>query len=112
MRLLRNTATDPPSEGIYHCGVEDDTMTEHTLYVGLYNSENGRLVFICTCDIFYIHSFQKISEYLTRYISLCILLSMKLFFNSPSPVSPLVDLLPLSLGSEILSLSLREVHPR
>ena len=51
VRLLRNTATDPPSEGIYHCVVEDDTMTEHTLYVGLYNSENGRLVFICTCDI-------------------------------------------------------------
>ena len=38
VRLLRNTATDPPSEGIYHCMVEDDTMTEHTLYVGLYNS--------------------------------------------------------------------------
>ena len=38
VRLLRNTATDPPSEGIYHCVVEDDTMTEHTLYVRLYNS--------------------------------------------------------------------------
>ena len=38
VRLLRNTATDPPSEGIYHCVVEDDTMTEHALYVGLYNS--------------------------------------------------------------------------
>ena len=38
VRLLRNTATDPPSEGIYYCVVEDDTMTEHTLYVGLYNS--------------------------------------------------------------------------
>ena len=38
VRLLRNTATDPPSEGIYHCVVEDDTMTEHTLYVELYNS--------------------------------------------------------------------------
>ena len=42
VRLLRNTATDPPSEGIYHCVVEDDTMTEHTLYVGLYNS-GGKL---------------------------------------------------------------------
>ena len=41
LRLLRNTATDPPSEGIYHCVVEDDTMTEHTLYVGLYNSGSG-----------------------------------------------------------------------
>ena len=41
VRLLRNTATDPPSEGIYHCVVEDDTITEHTLYVGLYNSRGG-----------------------------------------------------------------------
>ena len=38
VRLLRNTATDPPSEGIYYCVVEDDTMTEHTLYIELYNS--------------------------------------------------------------------------
>jgi hypothetical protein len=38
VRLLRNTATDPPSEGIYHCLVEDDTLTEQTVYVGLYNS--------------------------------------------------------------------------
>ena len=41
VRLLRNTATDPPSEGIYNCVVEDDTMTEHTLYVGLYNSRGS-----------------------------------------------------------------------
>ena len=41
VRLLRNTATDPPSEGIYHCVVEDDTMTEDTLYIGLYNSGGG-----------------------------------------------------------------------
>ena len=46
--LLRNTATDPPSEGIYHCVVEDDTMTGHTLYVGLYNSRGGKLVLGCT----------------------------------------------------------------
>ena len=38
VRLLRTTATDPPSEGIYHCLVEDDTVTEQTVYVGLYNS--------------------------------------------------------------------------
>ena len=102
VRLLRNTATDPPSEGIYHCVVEDNTMREHTLYVGLYNSENGRLVFTCTCDIFCIHFFQEMSEYLTRYISLCILLSMKLVIRSPSPVSPPMDLLPLSLGLETM----------
>ena len=41
VRLLRNTATDPPSEGIYHCLVEDDTFTEETVYVGLYNSGGG-----------------------------------------------------------------------
>ena len=42
VRLLRNTATDPPSEGIYHCLVEDDTLTLRTVYVGLYNSGTGR----------------------------------------------------------------------
>ena len=41
VRLLRNTATDPPSEGIYHCLVEDDTFTLQTVYVGLYNSGRG-----------------------------------------------------------------------
>ena len=41
VRLLRNTATGPPSEGIYHCLVEDDTLTEQTVYVGLYNSGGG-----------------------------------------------------------------------
>ena len=43
VRLLRNTATDPPSEGIYHCLVEDDTLTQQTVYVGLYNSGGGIL---------------------------------------------------------------------
>ena len=38
VRLLRDTATGTPSEGIYHCLVEDDTLTEQTVYVGLYNS--------------------------------------------------------------------------
>ena len=46
VRLLRNTATDPPSVGIYHCLVEDDTLTEQTVYVGLYNSGGG---IMCTC---------------------------------------------------------------
>ena len=41
VRLLRNTGTDTPSEGIYHCLVEDDTLTEQTVYVGLYNSGGG-----------------------------------------------------------------------
>ena len=41
VRLHRNTATDPPSEGIYYCVVEDDTFTDQTVYVGLYNSGGG-----------------------------------------------------------------------
>ena len=57
MRLLRNTATDPPSEGIYHCVVEDDTMTEHTLYVGLYNSGSGKLIIICMYVRMYVKHF-------------------------------------------------------
>ena len=45
VQLLRNTATDPPSgipsEGIFHCEVEDDTGTLQTVYVGVYNSGGG-----------------------------------------------------------------------
>ena len=41
VRLLRSTATDPPSEGIYQCLVEDDTDTEQTVNVGLYSSGRG-----------------------------------------------------------------------
>ena len=40
VRLYRNTNTDPPSEGIYQCLVQD-TFTEQTVYVGLYNSGGG-----------------------------------------------------------------------
>ena len=49
VRLLRNTATDPPSEaseGIYHCLVEDDTLTNQTVYVGLYNTGGGIYMYI------------------------------------------------------------------
>ena len=41
VRLLRNTATGTPSEGIYHCLVEDDMLTAHTVHVGLFNSGGG-----------------------------------------------------------------------
>ena len=41
VRLMRYMYTDPPSEGIYYCVVEDDTDTEHTIHVGLYNSGGG-----------------------------------------------------------------------
>ena len=41
VRLHRNTAHDPPAEGIYHCVIENDTLTEQTVYVALYNSGRG-----------------------------------------------------------------------
>ena len=41
VRLLRNIATDPPSEGIYHCLIEDVAMTEQTVFVGLYTRRRG-----------------------------------------------------------------------
>ena len=41
VRLLRYTATDPPSEGIYECLVMDDTDTLHSFFVGLYYSGEG-----------------------------------------------------------------------
>ena len=65
--LLRRTASDPPSEGIYYCVVEDDTFTYQTVYVGLYNSGGGGK-WIC---VFFIHltittqpSIQETSQYL------------------------------------------------
>ena len=42
VRLIRNSAaTGTPTEGIYRCEIQDDTLTEQTLYVGLYNSGGG-----------------------------------------------------------------------
>ena len=38
VRLVRSTSSGPPSEGIYICGLEDDTSTYPTVYVGLYNN--------------------------------------------------------------------------
>ena len=39
--LLRNTATDTPAEGIYDCVIENDALTNQTVYVGLYNTGGG-----------------------------------------------------------------------
>ena len=44
VRLHRYTASDPPSEGIYYCVVEDDTFINQTVYVELYNSGGGGIV--------------------------------------------------------------------
>ena len=41
VRLLRNTATDPPAEGIYDCVIQDGTLTSQTVHVGLYDSGGG-----------------------------------------------------------------------
>ena len=43
VRLYRNTATDPPVEGIYYCQIEDDTNMAHIVSVGLYNSVGGNV---------------------------------------------------------------------
>ena len=44
VRLLRNNATDPPSEGIYHCLVENYSGIIWALFVGLYGSEGGMTI--------------------------------------------------------------------
>ena len=46
VRLYRNTATDPPVEGIYYCQIEDDTDTLQTVYVGLYNDGGGNVLYV------------------------------------------------------------------
>ena len=40
VRLYRNTGTTAV-EGIYRCEVMDDTDTQQTVYVGLYNDDGG-----------------------------------------------------------------------
>ena len=41
LRLFRYTATDPATEGIYHCVMEDHRAIPHTVFVGLYYSGSG-----------------------------------------------------------------------
>ena len=48
VRLLRNTATDPPSEGMYICVIKNDTVYQ-TVYVELYNNKIGTYVDIELC---------------------------------------------------------------
>ena len=49
VRLLRNTATDLPAEGIYDCVIEDDTSTPQTVSAGLYDSGGG-IFRIASCN--------------------------------------------------------------
>ena len=44
VRLLRNTATGTPPEGIYCCLIKDDTLTVRTAHVGVYNSGRGMCI--------------------------------------------------------------------
>ena len=51
VRLWRYTDPDPPSEGIYHCVIEDHRAIPQTVYVGLYNSGRGTCTYlICIID--------------------------------------------------------------
>ena len=38
MRLLRRTGSPSPTEGIYHCKVNNTMETFQTFYVGLYSN--------------------------------------------------------------------------
>ena len=44
VRLYRDTATDPPAEGIYQCEIMDAAGTTQMLYVGLYSTGGGKYV--------------------------------------------------------------------
>ena len=53
VRLKRNTGT--AAEGIYHCEVKDNTETNRTVYVGLYNGGGMYWFTECSrCNCFYI----------------------------------------------------------
>ena len=117
VRLSRDVSTGTPPQGIYRCEIDDNTFTTRTLYVGLYNSGGGKIMFVkkkknsCISDFSGIAVLiQAISTFLVALSSLWALTSMEPVLNSPSPVSPLVDLLPLSLGPEALRLSLKELR--
>ena len=43
VRLYRNTATDPPVEGMYHCDIQDDTNTLQRVFIGLFPNGRGNI---------------------------------------------------------------------
>ena len=59
VRLYRNTATDPPVEGIYYCQIEDDTDMVQIVSVGLYNSVGGN-VYTHACILYILISYNII----------------------------------------------------
>ena len=46
VRLIRNPDSGDPLEGMYRCEILDTTSTLQTVYVGLYNMGQGRLLLI------------------------------------------------------------------
>ena len=102
VRLWR--ASDTPPEGIYECTIYDATSTLQMVYVGLYYT-GGKTTIFDHLDINVL--FQAASLYLPYLHSM---IAMGPLLSSPSPVSPLEDLLPLSLGPETPSLSLKELR--
>ena len=101
---LRRTSGDPP-EGIYRCTI-DDALTPQIVHVGLYNTGGGiasalQISFSTSLTI-------QVASWCLPYLHT--LISVDQLLSSPSPVSPLEDLLPLSLGPETPSLSLKEMR--
>ena len=114
VRLFRSTY-GTADVGIFVCEIKDATETLQTVYVGLYHSGEGIASFseirINVHCIFIISPSTKLSQVSFRYqLVFQPLTSMEVVLSSPSPVSPLVDLLPLSLGPETQSLSLKELR--
>ena len=101
--IRRTTATGPT--GIYRCdiptnAVHDDTdiSVRETVYVGLYPTDGMQVLLSRTVSLlcrWRCHNIWRGSDILTK---------------SPSPVSPLEDLLPPSLGPETPQLSLKELR--
>ena len=107
LRRRKNGTTS----GIYCCTIEtnavhsdnsSDTTTRETVYAGLYASggecAHGEEQSIDSVPTV----LQVMSPYQVVWHSVRTLTSMERALNSPSPVPPLVALLPLSLGPETL----------
>ena len=112
--LRRNNAS---INGIFYCNISTHYYGANMrIYMGLYTN-GGQFYIIIIIIIIYLCSivilqyvFQGILPYKIILCSLRSLTSMDPVLGSPSPVSPLGDLLPTSLGPETLTLSLKELR--
>ena len=103
----RNNAN---ANGIFFCNISVHVESVG-IYVGLYT--NGGQFYVLGFTIFMLGTLYYSQEVSPYKITLCLmrtLTSMEPVLSSPSPVSPLVDLLPTSLGPETLTLSLKELR--